>query len=474
MQLAGYPYLIMSEAEMESIHQGALRILSELGMIIRHAALLRELAERGLPVDVANECIRFPEQYVDEALATIEPYDWEQHIPSISATASIYAGMYHDPRSGQLVPWNEERMRHYFAFARSLPQINNVGMLGCRGLPAHLAHLEPLYERYYCWKFGVSPFGSIQRTDLCPYLLAMYETWATAQQQPVSEFFHAQVYLGSPLHLGYHEAEQLLYFRQRGLRVNIGSSMMSMGASAPVTIAGAVTLNLAEQLALYLLNRVLYGERQLHVGASISIFDMRAMTRPFGCPEIAITNVLTAQLARRYRASFSGHAGLTDAKLPTCEAGVQKTLTAVPTLLAGGSLWMDAGLLSMDEVCSPIQLLLDCELLTALQQFIRPLHINEERIGLATILEVGVGGLFLDCEHTLKYFREEHWYPQIWSRKMLNAWQEDGAKTDVDRAREIVLAQYASQPDEPVSYLADEVDSELQCILTTAAQSLSC
>jgi trimethylamine--corrinoid protein Co-methyltransferase len=206
-----------------------------------------------------------------------------------------------------------------------------------------------------------------------------------------------------------------------------------------VTLAGAVTLNLAEQLALRILEWALYGEKKLHLGAGLSVMDMRTTIRPYGRPEMPIANLMTAQLARHYGASYSGQAGLSDAKLPSVEAGAQKALTAVPTLLAGGSVWIDAGLLSIDEVCSPIQMILDNELMAALKRYIYDFEISEETIGLETILEAGPGGHFLDKLHTARHFREEHWAPGIWSRQMLGPWLAGDRWLDVDVAREKAL-----------------------------------
>jgi trimethylamine:corrinoid methyltransferase-like protein len=310
-------------------------------------------------------------------------------------------------------------------------------MLGCR-LPVPPA-LEPLYERYYCWKHGARESGSIHLDALCPYILALYQALADERGVPLAQAFRGTVYVVPPLKLAHHEAHQVAYFWERGLRVRIGGGMPSMGATAPVTLAGAVTLNLAEQLALRILDWALWGEKKLHLSSSISVMDMRTTIRPFGRPEMAIANLMMAQLARHYGASFSGHAGLSDAKLPSVEAGAQKMMTAVPTLLAGGSLWVDAGLLAIDEVCSPVQMILDNEWMGALQRFGHNFEVSEESIGLETVLEAGPGGHFLDKMHTVRHFREEHWNPTIWSRQMLRPWLEGDRRLDVDVAREIAL-----------------------------------
>jgi trimethylamine--corrinoid protein Co-methyltransferase len=437
MHIAGHAYNPMSHQEKTLIHQGAMRILDEMGLEVQNQRLLHALAGVGAKVDLQAQRARFPPPLVERFLVDAVRTRWEQVTPRISGAAGVYHGRYHDPTSNRLVPWSEQALVSYFRLARHLDHVDGAVMLGCR-LPVPGA-LEPLYERYYCWKYGASESGSIHHDELCPYILEIYQALAEERGLSLEQAFRGTVYLVPPLKLGRHEAYQVAYFWERGLRVRIGGGMGTMGATAPVTLSGAVTLNLAEQLALRILDWALYGERRLHLDAGLSVMDMRTAIRPYGRPEMAIANLMTAQLARHYGASFSGQAGLSDAKLPSVEAGAQKALTAVPTLLAGGNVWIDAGLLSIDEVCSPIQMILDNELIGALQRFTHEFEVSEETIGLETILEAGPGGHFLDKLHTARHFREEHWDPGIWSRQMLVPWMEDGYRLDVDIAREQAL-----------------------------------
>jgi len=95
-----------------------------------------------------------------------------------------------------------------------------------------------------------------------------------------------------------------------------------------------VTLSIAENLALGISRRAFFDDKTFHISSTISVFDMRTMIRPYGRPEMAIANLMAAQMARYYGASFSGQCGLAVSKLPSCEAGMQKALTAIPTLLS--------------------------------------------------------------------------------------------------------------------------------------------
>ena len=269
--------------------------------------------------------------------------------------------------------------------------------------------------------------------------------------------------------LGRHEAWQVAFFWERGLRVGIGD-MLAMGATAPVTAAGSVTLNLAERLALALLNFALWGERKLHLHCGLFPFDMRTMIFPFGRPEGIAPMLMTAQLARTYGVSFSGHGGLTTAKLPSAEVGYQKALTAIPILLVGGNFWLDAGLLSCDEVYSPTQMVLDHEFLGALKHLCTDIEISDEALGLDTILAVGPGGHYIDQIHTAKYFRREQWQPQLWARTMLGPWLEAGGKIDTDIARERALSLMPkSLPD---SLISTALEKDILRVIERARQSL--
>jgi trimethylamine--corrinoid protein Co-methyltransferase len=463
MHVAGHTYNPMSSTEVGLIHSSALRILREAGMEVQNHCLLEALAELGLEVDYQSQRIRFPSSLVEHFISEAQKHDWDRASPQISASAGVYHGLIHDPMSNELVPWTEESLALYFALPRQLPHVEVTHMLGCR-LPVP-GPLEPLYERYYAWKYGGRESGTIHLDELCPYIMELYQLLAEHRGQPVEEVFRGTVYLVPPLKLGRHEAYQVSYFRERGLRVRIGDSY-ALGATAPATLAGAVALNLAEQLALRILEWALYGEKRLHIGSSMSVMDMRTLIYPYGRPEMAIANVMTAQLARHYGASFSGHAGLTDAKLPSVEAGAQKALTAIPTLLAGGNLSLDAGLLSIDEVCSPVQMILDNEFLSALQRFVHDFEITEEVIGLDTIIDVGPGGHFMDKLHTAHHFRSEHWEPGIWSRRMLAPWMDRGCRLDADQARELALDIQARGTE--VTGMSDELEQEVLGVIERA------
>ncbi len=463
MRLQAGTVNVLSEAEVQAIHAAALRILGETGMWIENEEILRHLEGFGGRVDHVRQRVRYPAAVVERFLSDSDEVDWAAIEPEASASAGVYYGLYHDPESGDLLPWTEERLAGYFALARALEHVGGYSMLGCPFAP--VPQLEPLYEKLYCWKYGGRDSGTIQMDELCPYLYDLFQLRAQQLGRPLADVFHGTAYLVPPLKLGRHEAYQFLYFWKRGLRVHIGD-MYAMGATSPVTLAGSIALNLAEQVALGILSRAFHGGSRFRLGCSVSVIDMRTMIYPYGRPEMALTTLATAQMARHYRVPFGGHAGLSDAKLPSVEAGAQKALTAIPTLLAGGHVNLDAGLLSIDEVCSPLQMILDNEFCGALKQLCRGFGVTEEDLAVDLVAEVGPGGNFMATEHTARRFRSEHWEPGIWSRQMLGPWLAGERKLDVDYARDRYRELEHDLDTEP--RLTDEEERDIRRIVESA------
>ena len=467
MQLEQGTINVLSSAEVSALHGAAQRILQEVGLCVEHEAILERLAAHGAIVDWARQRALFPAPLVERFLA-----DSERSAPAtgveVTASAGIYYSLYHDPESGKLLPWTQERLASYAMLAKRLEHIGAASMLGCP--LADPPQLAPLYERLYCWRYGIQEAGSIHLDELCPFILELYEMRASWLGRPLKEIFRGSAYLVPPLKLGRHEAYQFHYFAERGLPISLGDQYAT-GATAPVTMAGALALSLAEQLAVGILQRAFHGGRRFALHCSISPLDMRTMFYPYGRPEMALANLAMAQMARHYGLPFYGHAGLTDAKLPSAEAGYQKALTALPTLLASGRLHMDAGLLAVDEICSPLQLIIDNEFLGALKHLCQSFPTDEEALALELIASIGPGGNFIATEHTARHFRQEHWEPQIWSREPLQIWLGSSQPLDVDRAREIyqgLLPGLVAAPE-----LSPEQEREIQGLIRRAQASLA-
>jgi trimethylamine---corrinoid protein Co-methyltransferase len=182
-----------------------------------------------------------------------------------------------------------------------------------------------------------------------------------------------------------------------------------------------------------------------------------------------LTHLAIGQLARHYGATFEANSFLGDAKTPSCEIGMQKALTAIPAIMAGTCSLGTLGLLSVDEIASPIQLIIDNEFAGALQRFARGFEVNEDTLAYDLIHEVGPGGLFTGTEHTVKHYRKEHWQPAIFSREMYNSWLTGDHKNDIERAREVYVQIMRSHYN---VYIHEDTEKSLVEVIEKATTSL--
>jgi len=449
-----------STEALKNIHRNVLRVLGEVGVQFEHPALLDALAGVGAEIDRTTQTARFPAAAVDAFLAACPRVDWETRRQRLLVRASVYAGKHLDPHTNQYGPLTPQAIERYLRLAHALPHINATFITGCPWGPN--SELEPLYERFYCWKFGAEPSGILYPQPAAPQLLELYQAYAQLKGRPVKEVFQGGVFMQSPLRLSAEEAAQFVWWWSRGFRVGI-AHMTTAGLTAPVTPAGVVVVHLAEAIALGFLHRACYGETALNLLAMLAPVDMRSTTRPYGRPEMATANLLFARMARFYGAGCFLHSGLADANLPSNESGAQKAVCTLSALLAGADAMIDAGSLAMCDGHSPIQMILDDELAGVLQSFLRPYDCSDAAIGFDSIAEAGPGGLFIAQEHTVERYREELWEPAQWNRIPLEAWLAGPRKLDADLARDRYDTIMAQQP--PLNFLNETEEQTLLNII---------
>ena len=426
---------VLSAAEEEAIHQAALDILSKVGVVVESESLLNRLEEQGGQVERSQMRVTFTPSRVERFLNESDRFDWEAITPLVEGRAHIYYGYYLNPENDQFEPWRTETVLQCLKHAYYLERVS--GRISY-AFPVDNIPNEALlpFFNYLSLKFCGFSIASVNSVEWAPLVLRMCEMAAEEWGLPLDRILRPHVHMITPLKLAREEARQLELFADRHLPIGVGH-MESAGGSAPVTLAGAMALDLAQGLFINILRRACFGERKLSLGCYISPLDMRTGMYACGRPEKEICNVALAQMARRYGASFRGHTGHADAKRPSVEAGFQRALNSIPTLMACGHTTISCGLLSVDEVMSPLQMIIDDEIISALQRFAQGCEVSAETLALEVISTVGPGGSFLETDHTLRHFRTELWEPRLFTREGFGGWQLSGMKNDVDKAWDI-------------------------------------
>ena len=262
-----------------------------------------------------------------------------------------------------------------------------------------------------------------------------------------------------------HNAEglrKLLYLSGKGLpTLYIPGS--NAGVTSPMTMAGAVALDLAGGLlglTLSQLNRE--GAPFIASAMDPAALDMKTMVSPYAYPERGIIRAMT----QHYGLPTLALAGGSDTKLPDQQAAAEAALTMLGDVLLGGNIIHDLGYLESGLTYSFAQLVLCDQIVDWIQGFLGGIEVNDETLALDEMASVGAGGSYLSTRHTKKHFRET-WYPSLFERGMYVDWEQKGGKPLTLRASERVEKILAEHKPEP---LPEAVRARLREIVERAGR----
>lgn len=237
---------------------------------------------------------------------------------------------------------------------------------------------------------------------------------------------------------------RLLYAAEHNLPT-IYAPSKARGTMAPITVAGALALGNAGQLAGLVLSQLKReGSPFLRSKPGGDGVDMRSMVSLYSAPD---GGPFGWDLAHYYGIPTFGTAGASDAKVFDTQAAAEAALTLFDEMLNGANLIHDVGYLDCATTGS-LEFLAFCdEVIGWLRRYFRKLEISEETLALDLIHEVGPDGHFVDTVHTLRHVRED-WVPTLSDRYNHHRWAAKGATTLQQRAnqkvREIIRSHRAA------------------------------
>jgi trimethylamine--corrinoid protein Co-methyltransferase len=149
----------------------------------------------------------------------------------------------------------------------------------------------------------------------------------------------------------------------------------------------------------------------------------------------------------------------------------QKASNMVMQCLAGGKLIIGAGVIDTCMAASPVQLVIDDEIMGIARRLSQGIKVNEDTLAVDAIDRVGPRGHFLSDLHTLQHLRTgELIRTEIFDRDLRDIWVSKGAKGLEQKAREKALAILDKHEVEP---LPEDVVEELKSIVGKADQQLA-
>ncbi|MEM6824068.1 MAG: trimethylamine methyltransferase family protein [Pseudomonadota bacterium] len=209
-----------------------------------------------------------------------------------------------------------------------------------------------------------------------------------------------------------------------------------VGATSPVTLAGALAQGLAECLAgLVLVDMIAPGAPCIYALMPF-VSDLRTGAMAGGSGEGAIASAAAAQLLAGLGLPSTVSAGMTDAKIADAQAGYEKGYTVALAAQAGADMInLSVGMLGSIMVASPEALLIDDDMCGAILRSVEGIDAADALIDLEAIERVVTGeGHYLAEAETFRRMRSDFVYPALGDRRSVDDWLAAGGHSIWERA----------------------------------------
>ncbi len=472
MSLAGYtrrfPALtILSDEQVDRIHQGTLRVLWTTGVHMEHKGALDILARAGCRVDYDDWRVRFPPAIVEEALRlcpssfsikTRDPLNCLQ----VGGNA-LYMLPFPGHHTVDLETW-EPRLptrKEFYDGVKVLDALPSVHGLwsytpyyGFEGFPPSMCLLE-------------SMAGKIRNSG--KFLTEGYskgsEQYTIRMAQAVDAEVCVPCLLSPPLTYYEDALGAALRGAEAGFPVRISEGAV-YGGTAPASIAGALVSACANLIAPIVLLQTHRPGTRIFLNDFTFPQNMTTGAPGFGNIAIALHAAAFNQIWRRYGVPVCNGAAVPGSKRIDFQSGYERAMSASMFAVSGANFILMHGGVAAELTHHPLQAILDDDISGMIGRFLEGIEVSDESLALDLIEEVGpVPGHFLSKPHTRKWWRTDQYVPKAADRLTYPEWLKSGKKDCLAYARERMDDILANHKPTPLSASQEE---EIERILREA------
>ncbi len=467
----------LSVEQIKKIHHATLELLESVGVRIMLPEAVHMMQDAGCRVKEDN-LVKIPNQLVEEAILSapscVTLFNRLGQEAMRLEDRCVHFGMgtdliqTYDLDTGEL---RESRLKDVANAARIADALEDIDFIGSYALP----HDSPTNLMY------LDSFKAELENSIKPifFTAAGLDDIALINEMAAEVVGGPDVLREKPIQIHYAEPltplthtigaiEKLFFCADNSVPVTYAPGMMS-GASAPVTLAGAITVGNAEALSGLVMHQLRAKGAPIISGFGMSTIDMRTSTCVYGCPEYRLALSACADLYRYYGLPRWGTAGVSDANCLDQQAGMEWSISIMVDTLHGANLVHDIAYLGQGLIGHPGGLVVCAEIISYVKRLMRGFELDDAHIGLDVIEEVGPGGEFLSTEQTMKFFRQEHWTPSLCNRDNLADWTSKGSKNlgqlATDKARKILKTHEPAPLHADVQKTLEEIRAKAEATL---------
>jgi len=463
---------LLSESEIEAIHQATLRILDEIGVVLKHKETQDLLAAAGARVD--GERVKFPPELVERCIAdagkTVRIRGRSGAVKTLGDGALYFHNLggardIFDAANGVKRYATLEDLQNATRLLDALEHCNTITpFFTPRDVPGELMSLM-MYRHALPHTTKPVQGPGVQYPGEVKYALRMAEVIG-----PPAEVLTLAVSPVSPLNIPAYEAEAILEIARAGVAFG-PLPCPTAGATAPLSMAGALAQQNAEVLAPLVLAQVVKPGLPIIYCGRLAMMEPRTGISVWGGVELGIVSAATVQLGHRYNLPVNVYGFSTNSHSLDLQNGFERGVNAVIPALAGADELSGIGEMEAGVSGSLAQMVADNELAASVRRARNRFEVSDEALAVEVIAKVMDGSHnFLGQKHTMKYLKSgEVLMTRLANRDTWEQWEAGGRKGLAERAQaeaERLLREHEVEP------LEEAQTRELDALMAAAEREL--
>jgi trimethylamine--corrinoid protein Co-methyltransferase len=463
---------VLTDEEVEAIHQATLHILSEVGIVLTQPEVREILIGAGATVQ--DHRVLLPPDLVEQAVAhcprqvTIRGRDGQTVVlGNVSLSWHNLGGArdVYTPYTGQRRPATVQDVCDSARLLDALDSATTITpFFTPQDVPGPLMSLA-MYRHTLPHTTKPVHGPGVQTAAEVRYIAQM----ATVVGPP-AEVLTLGISPVSPLTFPNDVAEAVMETARLGVPLGPLPCPIA-GATSPLSLAGALAQQNAEVLASVVLAQLTRPGLPIVYCGRLAMMEPRTGISVWGGVEIGLASAATVQIGHRYNLPVNVYGLATNAHVADLQNGYERAFNAAIPALAGADELSGIGELEAGVMGSFAQMVCDNEIAASVRRLRQGLSVNEDALAMEVIAVVMEGPRnFLGQRHTVRYLQAgEVLLPRLADRRTWEEWDRAGRDGIMERAQaeaEGLLAEHVIPP------LTEEQERELEEVMREAEREL--
>ncbi|MDM8539989.1 trimethylamine methyltransferase family protein [Desulfococcaceae bacterium HSG9] len=438
-----------------------------------HPELFDLLSGVGAKADRDSGMVKFPRQVMKDLLALAPvSFNLGARNPEKSLTLPRPDGTFYGRSAGGCPGWigpetgehekvTAKKLADWVHIINHLDQINLLSMLFCDDAPINTAdvHALAVLLKHTDKSIWVQPYS----TDSVEYLISLGKTAAGGGEELAANPVISMIVCSlTPRTFKTMDLEAIIQSAKAGVPIQ-ACSLPGSGGTSPVTVPGTVLLATAEILAMTVIAQAVKPGAPVIGCPIIFSTDMRTGRSLQSSVESMRAACMAVQFIKKAFGLPTHNYGCgSDSPIVDQQSAAESAMLTSWMAASGQDILGGAGQLEVATTASPLQLIMDNEVLAMARRMVAPVRLDDDQMGWEAITKTSPGQHFMTSSHTFKHCREG-FNPKNFTRMARDVWERDNSKMLMERIREdykrmMILENTAAASPE----LAREIDAIVQ------------